>query len=350
MGVAGGAAGFALAIMAPIWGVLSDRFGRKSMLLRAMIGGGVTVALIAFARGPLDVVGLRLLQGIFSGTIGAITTLVATGTPRERVGWAMGLMSSAVALGGATGPLIAGLAGSYFGLRFTFVAGGGLLLVAVIPVFLFVKEAPLKRSAGRPAPAASVLRQAGVGTLGAVAVLLVAQSLGQVSQSGMQQLVVLKLIDLTNAGVGSTAVVGVAFAAAGLASALAAISYTKLLPRLGYRGVIIGAALLAGVALLLMGSAGAIVVVVASTFLAGLFFGTLAPATSAMIGLETPAEVQGRIFGLSASATAVGFAVGPLGGGLLAGLISVPVALYVMAGVSAILSALMAIAGREPKR
>lgn len=349
VGVAGGAAGFALAGMAPLWGILADRFGRKPMLLRAMIGGGLTVALIAFARGPLDVVLLRLLQGIFSGTIGATTTLVATGTPRERVGWAMGVMSSAVALGGAVGPLVAGIAASYFGLRFTFLVGGGLLLVAVIPVFLFVKEAPFKRE-GRTRPAISVLRGAGLGTLAAVGVLLAAQCLGQVSQSGMQQLVVLKLIDLTHAGAGSTAVVGAAFAAAGLASAIAAVSYSRLLPFAGYKGVLIGSALLSGLALVLMAWTGAVAGVVLATFLAGFFFGVVAPATSAMLGLETPPEVQGRVFGLSASATAAGFAIGPLSGGFVAAVLSVPAALYLMAGISAILSALMAFAGREPKR
>ena len=350
MGVAGGASGFALAITSPLWGLMADRFGRKSMLIRAMVGGGLTVGMIAFARGPLDVVLLRLLQGAFSGTVAATTTLVATGTPRERVGWAMGIMSSAVALGGAVGPLLGGIAASNFGLRTTFLAGGTLLLVAVVPVIFAVHEAPLQRVAGKREPALSVLRHAGVGTLVAVAVLLVAQSLGQISQSGMQQLVALKLLGLEQAGGNSTTAVGIAFACAGVASAFSAVFYSRLVPVAGYRGIMIAAALLSMLALIAMGWTQAVVGVIVATFLAGLFFGALGPATSAMIGLETPPEVQGRVFGISASATAIGFAVGPLGGGALAGLVSVPAALYAMAAISGILSGLMAISGREPKR
>ena len=350
VGMAGGASGLALAITSPLWGLMADRFGRKPMLIRAMLGGGLTVFMIAFARGPLDVVLLRLVQGAFSGTVAATTTLVATGTPRERVGWAMGLMSSAVALGGAVGPLVGGIAGSYFGLRATFLAGGSLLLLAVVPVILAVKEAPLQRVAGKRDPALSVLRQAGAGTLVAVAVLLAAQCLGQISQSGMQQLVALKLLSLTQAGTASTTAVGIAFACAGLASAFSAVFYSRLIPITGYRGIMVATAFLSMLSLIAMGWTPVVVGVIATTFLAGLFFGALGPATSAMIGLETPPEIQGRVFGLSASATALGFALGPLGGGALAGLVNVPVALYVMAAMSGILSALMAIAGREPKR
>lgn len=349
VGAAGGATGIALAISSPIWGLLADRFGRKSMVIRAMVGGGLTVGLIALARGPLDLVLLRLLQGLFAGTVAATTTLVATGTPRERVGWAMGLMSSAIALGGAIGPLAGSVVASYFGLRATFVAGGALLLVAVFPVIFAVHEAPIQRVVGKREPAMRVLRQAGAGTLFAVTVLLAVQCLGQISQSGMQQLVALKLLSLTS-GNGSTAAVGVAFACAGVASALAAIFYSRLVPLAGYRGVLIGAALLSMLALIGMGWTNAVIGVIVTTFLGGLFFGALGPATSAMIGLEAPPEVQGRVFGISASATAIGFAVGPLGGGALAGLVNVPVALYVMAAISGILSGLMAISGREPKR
>src|SRR5256884_8718392 len=132
--------------MSPIWGVVADRFGRKSMLMRAMVGAALTVSLMGFARGPIDLVVLRMLQGASSGTIAAATALVASGTPRSRVGWALGVLTSAVAVGSALGPLVGGLAAAAVGVRAGFWAGGVLLALATLPVLLVVREVPVKRS------------------------------------------------------------------------------------------------------------------------------------------------------------------------------------------------------------
>lgn len=347
-GIAGAASGAALAVLSPVWGILADRFGRKSMLIRAMVGGGLMVGAMAFAQTPVELVGLRFLQGAFSGTVAATTTLVATGTPRERVGWSMGILSSAVALGGAVGPFAGGVAAGFLGLRSVFLAGGLLLLVSVLPVVLLVREMPFRQPGRLPAALLPALRAAGPASLAAVIVLLLAQALLQVSWSGSQPLVTLKLLTLVTAN--TTTLTGLAFAASGAASAAAAFVYSSLARRSGYRSLCTVAALLATLALVLMAVAGNAALVIVATLLSGLFFGALGPAISAMLGLEAPAEVQGRIFGFSASATAVGFALGPLVGGLVAGLVNVPVALLAVAAFALILGLEMAVFSREPAR
>src|SRR5439155_546399 len=107
---AGSVSGLSMAIANPLWGVLGDRLGRKPMLVRSMVGGALTVGLIAFVQSPTQLVILRFLQGATSGTVAAATALVAVETPRNRVGWSLGVVTSAVALGGAIGPVIGGLA------------------------------------------------------------------------------------------------------------------------------------------------------------------------------------------------------------------------------------------------
>src|SRR2546427_6055180 len=141
---AGSVSGLAMAIASPIWGVLGDRFGRKPMLIRSMLGGAITVGLIFFVQTPIQLVVLRLLQGATSGTVAAATALVAVETPRNRVGWALGVVTSAVALGSAIGPVVGGIAGAYFGLRLVFLGGGVLLMIAMLPVPLVVRESPLR--------------------------------------------------------------------------------------------------------------------------------------------------------------------------------------------------------------
>jgi MFS transporter, DHA1 family, multidrug resistance protein len=348
-GVSGSATGLASAAVSPLWGVLADRYGRKSMLIRAMLGGGLSVAFLALARNPLELVILRGLQGAVSGTVAATTTLVATGTPRENVGRAMGVISSAVALGSAVGPFAGGIAANYFPLRYVFLGGGVLLLVALVPVVVGVKEAPIVRrlEPGRTSMR-EVLRATGPGTALAVGVLLASQSLIQISWSGGQPLIALRLLQL--APDSAAGVTGIAFATAGVASAIAGIGYSRLAASTGYRWLAATASVLAAGCLVLMGLAPTVVLVVVSTFLAGLCVGAALPAITAMLGLETPPEIQGRVFGLSASATALGFGLGPLLAGTIAGVLNVPIALFTMAGVALLLAALVTIAGREPAK
>ena len=348
-GVSGSATGLTSAVVSPLWGVLADRYGRKSMLIRAMVGGGLSVAFLAAARSPLELVLLRALQGAASGTVAATTTLVATGTPRENVGRAMGVISSAVALGSAVGPFAGGIAANYVPLRYVFLGGGVLLLIAVVPVIFGVREAPIVRRVEKgSASMLQVLRMAGPGALLAVAVLLTAQSLLQISWSGGQPLISLRLLQLSPGSAASAT--GIAFAASGVASAIAGIGYSRLAADWGYRRLAAVSSLLSAAALVGMGLAPNVVVVVIATFVGGLCIGAAIPAITAMLGLETPPEAQGRVFGLSASAIALGFGLGPLLAGTIAGVLSIPIGLFTMAAVALVLALLVAFVSREPDR
>jgi DHA1 family multidrug resistance protein-like MFS transporter len=347
-GVAGGASGAALAVMSPLWGVLADRYGRRAMLVRAMIGAALTVGLMGFARGPLDIVILRLIQGATSGTVSASTALVASGTPRQHVGRALGILSSAVAVGSALGPLLGGLAAAAFGIRAVFWGGSVLLLVATLPVVLLVREAPIARTEQDRRSALELLRASAPGAVGAIAALLVCQALVQVSYNGYQPLVVLRLLQHLSTGV--EAVTGLAFAAAGLAAALASVAYASVARRVGYRPVGVLAALLMAVSQVFVAWGPSAVTVVVGAALAGIFYGTIGPVVSTMIGLETPPAVQARVFGVVASAQAIGFAVGPFGGGVLAATMGVAPAITICAGCAVVLAAVLAAAAREPAR
>jgi len=347
-GVAGGASGAALAVMSPLWGVLADRYGRRAMLLRAMVGAGLTVGLMGFARGPLDLVLLRLIQGATSGTVPAATALVASGTPRHRVGWALGVLSSAVAVGSALGPLVGGLAAAAFGIRSIFLGGGVLLAIATLPVLLIVREAPVRRSEEERGPVIELLRRTAPGAAGTLAALLVCQALIQLSYNGYQPLVVLRLLAHLSSGI--EAVTGLAFAAAGLCSAVASVLYASIARRIGYRILGVIAALLLASAQLLVAWSPGVVLIVAGAALAGAFYGMVGPVISTMIGLETPAAVQARVFGVVASANAVGFALGPLSAGVLADNLGTFVAICGCAFASCLLAVVLAARAREPAR
>jgi len=344
---AASASGLSMAIASPIWGLLGDRYGRKPMLIRSMLGGALTVGLIYFARNPTELLILRFLQGATSGTVAAATALVAAETPRSRVAWSLGVVTSAVALGSAIGPVIGGFAAEVFGLRLVFLGGGILLLASLLPVVLIVQESPMIRSAGQRPNVVALIRER-PGLPKQLAVLIGSQGLISVCNSATSQLVVLRLLEMVTSGV--SAVSGLSFGLAGISSSAAAVLYTRVTQRLGYVRTVAAAAGLVAVAVALIGIAPWVAVVIIAVGLNGLFTGVILPATASMIGLETPHEAQSTVFGLNASSVAFGFFLGPLIAGTVAATSGVSASLLVIATLALVLAGLVASGAREPMR
>jgi DHA1 family multidrug resistance protein-like MFS transporter len=341
------ASGLAMGIASPIWGVMGDRYGRKPMLIRSMVGGALTVGLIYFARTPTELVVLRFLQGATSGTVAAATALVAAETPRSRVGWALGVVTSSVALGGAIGPVVGGLAANVFGLRLVFLGGGILLMLSLLPVIVIVRESPRIRRSGPRLSVPSLIGQK-PGLKRALAVLVGAQGLISVCNSATQQLVVLRLLAMMGSGVAGAT--GVGFGLAGIASSGAAVFYTSVTRRLGFVRTTAIAAGMVAIAVASIGVAPTVALVVIAIGLNGLFSGVVIPATASMIGLETPPEAQSTVFGINASSVAFGFFLGPALGGVVAATAGVPAALLVISVLALGLATLVATGAREPGR
>src|SRR5260370_19344437 len=214
-----------MAIASPSWGVRGDRYGRKPMLIRSMLGGAITVGLIFFAQSPIQLVVLRLLQGATIGTVAGASALVGAETPRSRVGWSLGVVTSAVALGGAIGPVVGGIAGSLIGLRLVFLGGGILLLLSLVPVLLIVRESPMSRRSGARLGTLAMIGER-PGLKRSLGVLLGAQGLISVCNSATQQLVVLRLIEMLTTGVAAGS--GIGFRLARVASSASAVGSTRV--------------------------------------------------------------------------------------------------------------------------
>jgi MFS family permease len=139
-GIAFGSTFFGTAITAPLWGKLADRYGRKPMLVRAAIGMAVVMSLIGVARNITDLVALRLAAGLIGGYASASIVMIGTQAPRERAGWALGILSTGALAGNLIGPLIGGFLPGVVGIRGTFFVGGGIIAVAALATILLVRE------------------------------------------------------------------------------------------------------------------------------------------------------------------------------------------------------------------
>lgn len=130
----------AMAVMSPIWGALADQYGRKLMVERAMFGGAVVIGLMGFAQSVQQLALLRTLQGMLTGTVTAANTLVASTAPRDRTGYALGILQMGIYSGASVGPLVGGLITDTLGFRAAFWTTSGLLLIGGLLVAFWVQE------------------------------------------------------------------------------------------------------------------------------------------------------------------------------------------------------------------
>src|SRR3990172_5639496 len=88
----------------PIWGSIADHYGRKIMVLRAMLGMGVVMALVPLAQTPLWFAVMVMLVGFFYGYMPASMALLVANTPRRRIGSALAFAQTGGLAGGTVGP------------------------------------------------------------------------------------------------------------------------------------------------------------------------------------------------------------------------------------------------------
>jgi DHA1 family multidrug resistance protein-like MFS transporter len=144
-GVLFGAAPLAAAIMGPIWGSIGDRYGRKIMVVRALLAITLFVGAMGFAKSPWVLLALRLGQGIFSGFIPPSITLVSVGAPRELQGRVTSSLQAALPAGMILGPVVGELIASLAGTSQVFFFVAALAGTSALAVALLAREDPSSR-------------------------------------------------------------------------------------------------------------------------------------------------------------------------------------------------------------
>jgi DHA1 family multidrug resistance protein-like MFS transporter len=308
--------GVPMAIMMPIWGFLSDRWGRKPMILRANLGGAVILFAMGLVRTPELLLVLRMIQGAFTGTVIANLTLVVSNTPEKRIGFAIGIMNSAVFAGNAIGPLVGGYFADLFGFRIAFFLSSITLFLAFFVALFWVKEDFSPQAAPGPPrifrDMAHLIRENRILPFVALFALF---ALARFSPRPMYPLLVK---EIAAAGLGVATQAGLINATAGVAAVLAGIAVGRLADR--GKPFVIGmfCASLAGVFLLPQGFMPTVWSLVPLVFLADFFSAGVDPIMNVLLSRQVPVERRGTAFGLSGSARAVGWSLGAMLGGILA--------------------------------
>lgn len=299
-------------LCAPILGGLSDRFGRRTVLLPSLLGAATSYLISAFAPALSWLFVGRIIAGMTGASFSAATAYIADTTPPEKRAQSFGLVGAAFGLGFVIGPVVGGALGGidlrlpYFvaaGLNFVNFLYGALVLPESLPPekrrpFSFRRANPLGalRALGRHA---IVLGLTGTMTCGYMSQMLV-QSVWALSYQAR--------FDWTTADVGiSLGVVGVATAIVqgGLIRAL--------LPRFGERRLLVAGMLLGAAGFVAFGLATATWMIYAVIVFYALG-GVSGPATQALITREVGPSEQGELQGSLVSLSSLTAIVGPIVG------------------------------------
>jgi MFS family permease len=343
-GVAFSATFLGTAVTAPVWGRLADRFGRKPMLVRAAIGMAIVMSLIGLAHNVYELVGLRLIAGLVGGYASASTVMIGTQAPRERAGWALGILSTGALAGNLIGPLIGGLLPGWVGIRGTFFAGGAVIAVAALLTIAFVREDfhPARDARVRTGTASTGPDHAAQRTTrrAAVAAILVTAMMVLLANMSIEPIITVYIGSLGVSAGHLARTAGLVMACSALGSMLTASRLGALADRIGSWNVIIGCLLLTALAMVPQAwvlhwwqLAGLRVVM-------GMSLAGLLPSIGKLARQSVDERSTGQMLGYLQSAQFSGQVVGPLVGGVIGVHLGLHSVFYVTAALLATCAAL----------
>ncbi len=303
--------------LAPLWGRLSDRVGRRPVLIFGLLGSAVSYVVFAYA-GTLAVLFLsRALAGIGGATVPVAQAYIADITPPERRAGNLGLIGAAFGLGFIFGPALGGILAPISseapGLAAAALCfGNGVLAWLLLPESLSEEERHAQRSARSPAR----LRDFTVALRNPItARILTLSFLFTVAFAAMQP--TFPLFSSIRFGLDERNV-GYLFAFLGTISAVMQGGVVRrLVPFLGERRLIrlSGIPFIAGL-LTIAFSPNVPSLLLGLAFLAVGFGGTL-PSIASLLSREAPARLQGSVLGIGQSVGSLARIVGPFLAGLL---------------------------------
>ena len=305
----------------PFWGRLSDRIGRRPVLIVTIIANAVAYLALAFAPNIWIAMAIRLVGGFGSGNISTIQGYMADVTPPEKRAGRMGLLGSAFGAGFVIGPSLGGLlahpSAGQLGFQIPLFVAAGMAALAAVGVLVFVAESRARAAPGVKQPGRrEALSAASAHPILSRVLLVTLVSTG--AFAGMESIFGLWANARFDWGPRE---VGLCFAVIGVIASLGQGLLTgRLARRFGEGRVLTAGLAIIGVSLFVspfVTHPGLAIVAVGSTaFGQSLVF----PCVAALISRASPPDRQGQMLGLNMAAGSLARIGGPLLAGPLFGI------------------------------
>ena len=297
-------------LFGPAFGALSDRFGRRPIMLVSLAGLGIDYILLAVAPSLWWVAVARIIGGIMGASVATATAYIADITPPEKRAANFGLIGAAFGVGFIAGPLVGGVLGEY-GSRVPFYAAAGVSVIAFVFAFFLLPES-LDQAHRRP------FRLAEANPIGAFVVVLrykavlALLSLFVIAQLAERMLEANWVLYTAYRFGWTAAQVGISLAVVGVLVVITQGGLVRVVvPKIGERvtinmGFMVAAVCMVGIA---FATQPWMIYVIIVPYVLG--WGLTAPAVQSLITRQVPPNEQGILQGAISSAQTITGIIGP---------------------------------------
>jgi DHA1 family multidrug resistance protein-like MFS transporter len=300
-GLAFSAQAFTMMLASPIWGTIADRFGRKLMVQRAMFGGAVVICLMGFARSAEELVLLRALQGMITGVVGAHNALVASVVPRERTGYAMGLLQVGLGVGVALGPVIGGILADLVGYRAAFYVTSLMLFISGVIVFFGVHENFQPKETDKAKRRSLLVKWRAIVAVPGVLITYAMRFISQFGRMMVYPILPLFIQSLLSDPSRLNTYTGAVAGVHSIFTTLSALYFGRLGDRIGHRRILIYCLVVAGLFYFPQSVIHTVWQLLVLQALAGIALGGVIPSIGALLAQYTQPGDEGTVYGLDNS-------------------------------------------------
>jgi len=315
--------------LAPVWGSLGDKHGRKIMTLRAVFGLAIAQIIIGFSQNVTHLFLGRLLQGALSGFLPAAMALIASNTPENKTGYALGLLQSSTAAGTVLGPLIGGVISDLFGYRFVFFSVAILLFFTGILLLVFVKEENRVDGIQTYTFLENWKYLLNKKVLKISAIMITLTALGF---SFIRPIFVLYVETLNVSSKLLPTITGALYSIMGITSTFSAAWWGKRVEKKGIKKNLLVATIITGIMYALHSVVNDPITLIPVRIFLGFGFGALLPLLFTSISNSVSYERKGGVLGVASSFQIFGNMIGPIIGGYAAGFLGIKTS-FVLTGL-----------------
>ncbi len=310
-------------IFSPVWGQLSDRIGRRPVILWSLLGAALAHTAFGFSESLLGLFIARGLAGVFGGNISTAMAYIADITEAKDRSKGMGMVGAAFGLGFILGPML-GAGFAWVGLQlgdapplgqsFPAVMAGLICFANAVFAYCYLPESRKVGTVARPRP----VRFRRIFTALSTPVLGVLMLLVFINGLAMAHVEASLFLLMQDEYVWSAVQASLGFGYIGLIMTFTqGYLIRKWLPRFGERRLLLGGLLLLGFGFALISVGGMLSVVAFGVTFLGLGNGLVTPSLNGSVSLVSGEDVQGANLGVAQSLASLARILGPPSGGLI---------------------------------